>query len=73
MRPQLHERFPESPFQSFGSVRSPIQCEGIERGHRRIAEIGVSGSVNPQDFWGDAGSWLVKNGPGILKGISSFF
>jgi len=62
MQPQLQERFPESPFQGFGSVRSPIQCEGIERGHRRIAEIGVSGAVNPQLFgidipWGDIAKW----------------
>jgi hypothetical protein len=54
MQPQIYMGFSESRFQSFGSVRSPIQCEGIERGHRRIAEIAVCGSVNPQWFGSDA-------------------
>jgi hypothetical protein len=48
MQPQIHKGFPESSAQSFGSARGPIQCEGIERGHRRIAEVAVSGSLNPQ-------------------------
>jgi hypothetical protein len=73
MQLERHKMFPESLPQGFGSVRSPIQCEGIERGHRRIAEIGVAGSVNPQSFWSDLGSWAVQNAPGIVKGISSFF
>ena len=47
MQPQIRKEFPESEFH-FGSVRRPIQCEGIERGHRRMAEVAVSGSVNPQ-------------------------
>jgi len=50
----------------FGPMRCPIQCEGIERGHRRIAEIGVSGSVNPQGFWDvvkDIGSTVIKTAP----------
>lgn len=29
------------------TVRRPIQCEGIERGPKRIAEVAVSGSMNP--------------------------
>lgn len=51
----------ESEFH-FGPVRSPIQCEGIERGHRRIAEIAVSGSVNPQFNWADLSSPPIING-----------
>ena len=41
-------------------MRSPIQCEGIERGPQRAAQIGVTGSVNPQFSWGD-----------ILSGVGS--
>jgi hypothetical protein len=29
-------------------MRRPIQCEGIERGPQRAAQIGVVGSVQPQ-------------------------
>jgi hypothetical protein len=57
----LHSNF------HFGSVRTPIQCEGIERGHRRIAAIGVSGSVNPQSFWSSLGSTLGDIGKTALK------
>jgi hypothetical protein len=35
-------------------ARDPIQCEGIKRGPERMAEVAVSGSVNPQlwyEFW----------------------
>ena len=46
MQPQILTEPPESEFH-LGS-RRPIQCEGIERGHRRMAEVAVSGSVNPQ-------------------------
>jgi len=38
-----------------GTVRRPIQCEGIERGPKRIAEVAVSGSMNPQ--WGLSDLW----------------
>jgi hypothetical protein len=57
MQPQIHKEFSENSYH-FGSVRRPIQCDGIERGHRRIAEVAVSGSVNPQwdlsDVWTQA-------------------
>jgi hypothetical protein len=60
MQTQTHVHKEYSESQSyFGSVRSPIQCEGIERGHRRIAEAAVSGSVNPQFDLG-----------GLLKGVA---
>jgi hypothetical protein len=61
MQPQIRREFLEDRFQ-FKPVRCPIQCEGIERGHRRIAEVAVSGSVNPQwglsDVWGAAKTFL---------------
>ena len=58
MQPQIRKDFPEDR-NHFGSVRSPIQCEGIERGHRRMAEVAVSGSVNPQQFGSSLG--LLSN------------
>jgi len=73
MHPKMYSGLAGSPFQGFGPVRTPIQCEGIERGHRRIAEIGVSGSVNPQISLGDIGSWALKNAPDIISTIGSFF
>jgi hypothetical protein len=73
MQPQIYNKFAESRFQGFGSVRSPIQCEGIERGHRRIAKIGTLGSVNPQDFLGTLGGLAKQYLPDIMRGIGSFF
>lgn len=40
-------------FETAGAMRRPIQCEGLARGPERMAEVGVSGSVNPQFGWGD--------------------
>ncbi len=34
-------------------MRRPIQCEGIERGPARAAQVGTLGSVQPQ-FLGSA-------------------
>ncbi len=48
-------------------MRSPIQCEGIERGPQRAAQIGVAGSVNPQ-FWGALASTLGPIALNALKG-----
>jgi hypothetical protein len=46
--------FPQDEqFETMGSVRRPIQCEGLARGPERMAQIGVSGSVNPQFSLGD--------------------
>jgi hypothetical protein len=47
--------------------RHPIQCEGIERGPKRIAEVAVNASVNPQAInWGA----VLENG-GIFPPILS--
>ncbi|GKQ55032.1 hypothetical protein [Bradyrhizobium sp. Ce-3] len=48
-----------------GSVRSPTQCEGIERGPKRIAEVATNGSVNPQG-WGDVLGAAI---PGVLGAL----
>lgn len=37
----------------FSAVRRPVQCEGVERGHRRAAEVAASGAVMPQGLLGD--------------------
>lgn len=66
MQPQIYQSFPESRFQGFGCARTPIQCEGIERGHRRIAEIGVSGSVSPQINWGGLGNLALQTLPKVF-------
>jgi hypothetical protein len=44
--------YPDNDLELIGGVRRPIQCEGLERGHKRTAEVAVSGSVNPQFDWG---------------------
>ena len=57
--------YARNDFETFGSVRSPIQCEGIERGPKRIAQLANNGSVHPQgwqDILGTAGQAL----PGVL-------
>jgi len=51
--------------ETFSSVRSPIQCEGIERGPKRIAEIAESGAVNPQG-WTDILGGVAQALPGVL-------
>jgi hypothetical protein len=55
---------------TLGAVRRPIQCQGIDRGPKRLAEIGVAGSVNPQINWGNVLGSVASNLPNI---ISSFF
>ncbi len=57
--------YARSDFETVGSVRSPIQCEGIERGPKRIAEIAVNGSVNPQG-WQDIVGAAAQALPGVL-------
>jgi hypothetical protein len=62
----MQSQFSNSQFHNsqfyFGCVGTPIQCEGIERGHRRIAEVGVSGSVNPRSIWGS----IAKLGASLI-------
>jgi hypothetical protein len=53
--------------ESIGSVRSPIQCEGLNRGPERTAEVGVSGSVNPQFGWSDVGNIAKAVAPTLLS------
>jgi hypothetical protein len=43
--------YDENELAIVGTVRRPIQCEGIERGPKRMAEVAVSGSVTPQIDW----------------------
>lgn len=38
--------------------RRPVQCEGIERGPERTAQVGTTGSVQPQ-FLGGVASTLA--------------
>jgi hypothetical protein len=40
-------------FETIGAARRPIQCEGLARGPERMAQVGVSGAVNPQFGWSD--------------------
>jgi hypothetical protein len=53
-------------FETAASVRRPIQCEGIARGPERMAEVAVSGSVNPQFGWGDVANIAKTVGPALL-------
>ncbi len=46
-------------------MRRPIQCEGIERGPQRAANLGVAGSVQPQFF----GPLLGALGPIALNAL----
>lgn len=54
-------------FDAVGSARRPVQCEGIKRGPERMAEVGVSGSVNPQFSWGDIANVVKTVGPPLLS------
>jgi hypothetical protein len=66
MQTQLYQDYSASQFE-FGSVRSPMQCEGVTRGHRRIAEAAAAGSVNPQVNWGQVAQTALSALPGILS------
>ncbi len=46
-------------------MRLPIQCEGIERGPERAAQLGVVGSVQPQFL----GGLLATLGPIALNAL----
>jgi hypothetical protein len=67
MQAQLVKGFPESRPQGFGAVRSPIQSLGVERGHRRMAEVAVSGAVNPQFNWGGLAQGVLSALPTIAS------
>lgn len=66
MQTQIYQEYSASQVH-FGSVRSPVQCEGVERGHRRIAEAAVAGSVNPQINWGQVAQGALQALPSILS------
>jgi hypothetical protein len=66
MQTQIYQEYSASQCH-FGSVRGPIQCEGVARGHRRIAEAAVAGSVNPQVNWGQVGQTVLSALPSILS------
>jgi len=57
--------YARNDLETFSTVRSPIQCEGIERGPKRIAEVANSGSVNPQG-WQDIVGAAAQALPGVL-------
>jgi hypothetical protein len=57
--------YARNEFEIASTVRSPIQCEGIERGPKRIAEVATSGSVNPQG-WQDILGAAAQALPGVL-------
>ena len=49
------------------SVRRPIQCEGIDRGFKRMAEVATAGAVNPQINWGSLLGGVAQALPSILS------
>lgn len=58
--------YPTNNLEIIGAVRRPIQCEGIERGPKRMAEVAVNGAVNPQIDWGSVLGGAVQALPGVL-------
>jgi hypothetical protein len=54
--------------ESGGSVRRPIQCDGIVRGPERMMDVAASGSVNPQ-FLGALASLAVPAISGIIRSL----
>jgi hypothetical protein len=55
-------------FETAGSVRSPIQCEGIKRGPERMVDVAASASVNPQ-FWGALASLAIPAISSLIKNL----
>ncbi|HWB51849.1 MAG TPA: hypothetical protein VG651_22265 [Stellaceae bacterium] len=49
------------------SMRTPIQCEGIDRGFKRMAEVATQGAVNPQINWGSVLGGVAQALPSILS------
>jgi hypothetical protein len=58
--------YSQNDFEPTGMVRRPVQCEGLDRGPRRVAEVAVSGSVNPQFDWGGLVGHVASALPGVL-------
>ena len=61
--------YPKNDLEIIMPVRRPIQCEGIERGPKRIAEVAVSGSVNPQFDWGGLIGNVARVGLPLLASV----
>jgi hypothetical protein len=57
--------YARNDLETVATVRRPVQCEGIERGPKRIAEVAASGSVNPQG-WTDILGGVAQALPGVL-------
>ncbi len=55
-------------------MRKPIQCEGVERGSAKTAQIAVAGSVNPAFGFGDilgvVGPVLKNSAMGAFHGAT---
>ncbi len=49
-------------------MRKPIQCEGVERGPAKTAQIAVAGSVNPAFSLGSILPVLKNAALGALQG-----
>lgn len=52
-------------------MRKPIQCEGVERGPAKTAQIAVAGSVNPAflgGLWSSISPVLKNAAVGALQG-----
>ncbi|HTT48278.1 MAG TPA: hypothetical protein VMG39_09785 [Pseudolabrys sp.] len=58
-------------FETAKTVRRPIQCEGLARGPEWMAEVGVSGSVNPQFGLGDIMGIVSKVAPIALGALGA--
>jgi hypothetical protein len=59
--------YPKDQLEMIGTVRRPIQCEGIERGPKRIAEVASSGAVHPQINWGSLLGGVAQHIPDVLS------
>lgn len=61
--------YAKTDLEIIGTVRRPVQYEGIERGPKRMAEVAVSGSMNPQFDLGGLLGALAPALPAILGAI----
>ena len=53
-------------------MRKPIQCEGVERGPAKTAQMAVAGSVNPAFLGGLLSSVLPTLGKAAMGALSQF-
>ena len=64
MYKQGTQMYTRSDLEIVATVRRPVQCEGLDRGPKRVAEVAASGGVTPQDWTSILGAI-----PGILGGL----